>query len=192
MNLNVWSRRDFSMRLASLFTGVSITGAAFGTSITGRAGRAAARASVAALAGNEEISRIAEAIHQEVVINASRKRVYDALTDAEQFTKVMRLGKDPGGPAAVISREAGGSFSTFGGLIGGRQIELVPNERIVQAWRSEGWNPGVFSIARFELHEEGAQTRIVFDHTGFPKGAAEQLLDGWNSHYWEPLRKYLA
>jgi activator of HSP90 ATPase len=33
-----------------------------------------------------------------------------------------------------ISREVGGAFSLFGGIIVGRHIELVPNERIVQAW----------------------------------------------------------
>jgi hypothetical protein len=39
----------------------------------------------------EEISRTAESIHQEPVFKASRKRVYDALTDANQFNKVIRL-----------------------------------------------------------------------------------------------------
>jgi uncharacterized protein YndB with AHSA1/START domain len=73
-------------------------------------------------------------------------------------------------------------------------VELVPNERIVQAWRVSDWNPGVYSIAKFELKEEVAGTRIVFDHTGFPNGAAgaaETLASGWKEHYWEPLEKYL-
>jgi activator of HSP90 ATPase len=80
----------------------------------------------------------------------------------------------------------------FGGYITGRHIELAPNERIVQAWRAGGWEPGKYSIARFELREQGEQTKIVFDHTGFPNGDAEHLLEGWNTNYWEPLRKYLA
>jgi uncharacterized protein YndB with AHSA1/START domain len=192
MNLNLWSRRDFSLRLGSLFSGMSFAGVAFGTSITGRAGGAAARASAEALAGGEEISRNAESIHQEVMFKASRKRIYEALTDAEQFTKVVRLSGVPGGPAAVISKEAGGAFSAFGGYITGRHIELAPNERIVQAWRAGGWEPGKYSIAWFELKEQGEQTKLVFDHTGFPNGDAEHLLEGWNTNYWEPLRKYLA
>jgi activator of HSP90 ATPase len=191
MNLNLWSRRDFSLRLGSLFSGLSIAGAAFDTSITGRAG-GAARARAEALAGGEEISRNAESIHQEVMFKASRKRVYEALTDAEQFTKVVRLSKAPGGPAALISKEAGGTFSAFGGYITGRHIELAPTERIVQAWRAGGWEAGKYSIARFELKEQGEQTKLVFNHTGFPNGDAEHLLEGWNTNYWEPLRKYLA
>jgi activator of HSP90 ATPase len=190
MNLNLWSRRDFSVRVGSLLPGLGI--AALGSTITGMSAEAPGKSGPGAIAGSDEISRTAEAIHQEVVFKASQKRIYEALTDGEQFTKVMRLSKYPGGPAAVISKEVGGAFSTFGGLIMGRHIELVPNERIVQAWRAGDWEAGKYSIARFELKEQGAQTKIVFDHTSFPAGDAEHLLEGWNSNYWEPLRKYLA
>jgi activator of HSP90 ATPase len=146
----------------------------------------------------EEISHVAESIHQEPVFKASRKRVYEALTDAKQFQKVvllsaaMKSGMIPAGKAAEISTEAGGTFSLFGGYILGRNIELVPNERIVQAWRTAEWDPGAYSIAKFELAEQAAGTKIVFDHTGFPKGQAEHLAAGWKANYWEPLEKFLA
>jgi uncharacterized protein YndB with AHSA1/START domain len=146
----------------------------------------------------EEISRTAEAIHLEPVFKASRKRVYEALTDTKQFNSVMMLsaamksGMAPGAKPTEISREVGGAFLVFGGYITGRHIELVPNERIVQAWRTAGWNPGVYSIAKFELVEQGTGTKIVFDHTGFPKGEAEHLAAGWKANYWEPLEKFLA
>ena len=145
----------------------------------------------------EEISHTAESIHQEAVFKASRKRVYEALTDTKQFDKVIQLSgvmksMPPGGKPTEISREAGGAFTLFGGYITGRHVELVPNERIVQAWRAGGWDPGVYSIAKFELVEQGSGTKIVFDHTGFPKGAAEHLASRWTEHYWEPLEKLLA
>jgi activator of HSP90 ATPase len=145
----------------------------------------------------EEISHTAEAIHQEPVIKASRKRVYEALTDAKQFDKVIQLSgvmqtMHLGDKPAEISREVGGAFTLFGGYVTGRHVELLPNERIVQAWRAGSWPVGVYSIARFELVEEGSGTKIVFDHTGFPKGDAEVLASGWKAHYWEPLGKLLA
>jgi activator of HSP90 ATPase len=86
----------------------------------------------------------------------------------------------------------GGAFSLFGGYIKGRHIELVPAVRIVQGWRAGSWNPGVYSIAKFELVEQGSGTKIVFDHTGFPKGTAEGLASGWKANYWQPLEKFLA
>ena len=158
----------------------------------------AALGSGEAWAGAEgEISRTAESIHQKPVFKASRKRVYEALTDTKQFDKVIQLGvamksMAPGGKPTEISREAGGAFTLFGGHIVGRHIELVPSERIVQAWREVSWDPGVYSIAKFELVEQGSGTKIVFDHTGFPKGAAEHLASGWKGNYWEPLEKLLA
>ena len=151
----------------------------------------------ASAASEDEISRSAEAIHQEPVFKASRKRVYEALTDDKRFEKVIRLSgvlqsMHLGDKPCEISREVGGGFTLFGGYITGRHIELVPSERIVQAWRAGGWPPGVYSIAKFELVEQGSGSRIVFDHTGFPKGEAEHLASGWKAHYWEPLEKLLA
>jgi len=142
------------------------------------------------------ISRTAESIHQEPVFKASRKRVYEALTDARQFEKIVQASgaksMAPGGKPAAMSSEAGGAFALFGGYVTGRNIELVPNERIVQAWRAGSWDAGVYSIARFQLVETGAQTKIIFDHAGFPKGTAEHLAAGWKANYWEPLRTVLA
>jgi activator of HSP90 ATPase len=143
----------------------------------------------------EEISHTAESIHQEASFEASRKRVYEALTDTKQFDKVIKLGGASsalGSEPTRISSEAGGVFILFGGHIIGRQIELVPNERIVQAWRVIDWEPGVYSIAKFELREQGSGTKIVFDHRGFPKGLGEHLAAGWRSHYWEPLETFLV
>ena len=145
----------------------------------------------------DEISRTAESIHQEPYFKASRKRVYEALVDAKQFDKITHLSEAmgsmaSGGAPTEISSEVGGAFALFGGHIFGRHIELVPNERIVQAWRVQGWPPGVYSIVKFDLTEVGSGARIVFDHTGFPKGLAEHLAAGWKAHYWEPLEKFLV
>jgi activator of HSP90 ATPase len=152
-----------------------------------------------AAAVEDGILRAEESIHQEPVFKASRKRVYEALTDADQFGKVVQLsavmqsgGMKTGAAPVTVSREAGGAFSAFGGYITGRQVELVPNERIVQVWRAGSWDAGSYSIAKFVLVEQGAETKIKFDHTGFPKGQAEHLAEGWRVNYWEPLTKFLV
>ena len=160
------------------------------------AGLAAIPLSAIAAAG-DDISRAAESIHQERVFRAGSNRIYDALTDARQFAKIVEISgamqsMPAGTKAAEISREVGGAFTIFGGHIVGRQLELVPNHRIVQAWRVVDWKPGEYSIVRFELTEQGSQTKIVFDHKGFPEGTAEHLASGWEEHYWGPLRKFLA
>jgi uncharacterized protein YndB with AHSA1/START domain len=189
MITKVFTRRDFSTRLAAFLSGLGIAGTAFGSTGSPRSARSA---------GSEEISHTCEAIHQEVVFKASRKRVYEALTDTKQFNKVVQLsaamksGMPPGAAPTEISHEVGGAFSLFGGYIVGRHVELLPNERIVQAWRAGSWNPGVYSIVKFELAEQGSGTKLVLDHAGFPDGAGQHLADGWKANYWEPLEKYLA
>jgi len=152
---------------------------------------------VAASKTDGEISHSAESIHQEIHLNASRISVYTALTDTKAFDTMTKLipemqGMPSTAAATQISRDPGGTFVLFGGRIVGRQIELVPGERIVQAWRPTNWEAGIFSIARFVLLEDGAGTKIKFDHTGFPKGDAESLASGWTVHYWEPLAKSLG
>jgi activator of HSP90 ATPase len=124
------------------------------------------------------------AIHQEVDFNATPARIYEVLLDAKQFRAFSNQ-------TAEVQPRAGEPFKLFGGRVEGRNIELVTNERIVQAWRPASWPAGVYSIVRFELVARGSGTRIVFDHTGFPEENREHLSQGWSRNYWDPLRKYL-
>jgi activator of HSP90 ATPase len=121
-------------------------------------------------------------LHDEITLKTSPQRIYEILLDSKQFAALT-------GRPAEIDPRAGGAFSTFGKLIEGRNIELVPNQRIVQAWRPAAWEPGLYSIVRFELKPHNSETTIVLDHTGFPEGDFAHLEWGWNSHYWQPLRK---
>lgn len=160
------------------------------------AGRSAARAATEPHQ-DEGLSFASEALHQEIVFAAKRERVYSALLDAKQFDAVTRLSDAAismhlGTVPTQIDAVRGGAFVLFGDYIVGRTIELVPNRLIVQAWREKTWPEGVFSIVRFALTDEGAGTRLTFDHTGFPKGAGHHLSIGWYENYWEPLQKYLA
>jgi activator of HSP90 ATPase len=148
---------------------------------------------------SNEVSHSSESIHQERLFNSGQKRIYDALTIALQFDKIIQLSGVMKTPAlatmqmpTTIGPDAGAAFALFGGYISGRQIELVPNELIVQAWRVGSWSRGMYSIARFELVAEDARTRMIFDHTGFPDGRAEELASGWQKHYWDPLAKFLS
>jgi activator of HSP90 ATPase len=124
-------------------------------------------------------------LHQEIQLNAAPERIFDVLLDSKQFAAFT-------GMASTIDPSAGGAFHTFGGLIEGRNVELVPNQRIVQAWRPTHWDPGVYSVVHFELKASSSGTMLVLDHTGFPEGEFDHLNPGWYLRYWDPLKKYLA
>jgi activator of HSP90 ATPase len=124
-------------------------------------------------------------LHQEIDFKASSTRIYEALLDSKQFAAFT-------GMPAEIDPKAGGALTIFGGLVIARNIELVPNQRIVQAWRPQSWDPGVYSIVKFELKTQDTGTTLVLDHTGFPEGDYDHLYEGWPLRYWDGLKKFLA
>ena len=102
-------------------------------------------------------------------------------------------GDGTGVSPAEIDPKPGGAFSLFGGMVVGRNIELVPNQRIVQAWRVVADFPdGVYTMVKFELIPRDSQTSVILDQTGFAEGDFDHLSLGWHSHYWEPLKIFLA
>ncbi len=161
----------------------ALAGAAIvmGSIATGAAVRAGTQAMQASKRGDTQT-----ALHQERNYRVSAKRIYDALLVSRTFAAFSHA-------PAQIDPVAGGAFSLFGGLIIGRNLELVPNARIVQGWRSDqSWDPGVYSIVRFEIVERDEQTLLVLDQTGFPAGTYNHLYAGWKAHYFEPLAAYFG
>ncbi|HEY3948711.1 SRPBCC domain-containing protein [Phenylobacterium sp.] len=125
-------------------------------------------------------------LHQEVTFAAAPARLYAALLSSKAFTAFS-------GFPATIDPRPGGAVSLFGGQVMGRNIELVPNQRIVQAWRAvEDFPPGVYSLVKIDLTPKAGGTLLTLDHTGFPPGHFDHLNAGWAPHYWEPLRKFFA
>jgi activator of HSP90 ATPase len=180
------SRRSFSIGVALFPAGLVI--AAESSAAPMAESRAAAHG----------LSHTSEAIRQQVTFDASPQRIYQALTSSQDFDMMTRLSDAAvlldaaGAKPTSISTEVGGPFTLFGGYITGRHLEMLPNERLVQAWRAASWKPGEFSIAAFYLTAEGGKTRLNFEHRGFPNGNGDSLAQGWHSHYWEPLAKVMA
>jgi hypothetical protein len=74
-------------------------------------------------------------VQQQATIPASPREVYAILADAGALCALSAMGGEAG------SAE-GEQFSAFNGAICGRQVELVPGARMVQAWRFARWAPG--------------------------------------------------
>ena len=182
MPISTLSRRSFTMTLATTPFGLI-----------------AAQSTIAPAEGlaGTGLSHNSELIRQEVLLDASPQRVYLALTTTEDFGRITRLSDGAalldaaGAKPTAISTELGGAFTLFGGYITGRQLDMLPGERLVQAWRAGSWKAGSFSIAAFYLAAQNGKTRLSFEHRGFPDGNGASLAHGWRSHYWEPLAKFL-
>jgi activator of HSP90 ATPase len=182
----MFEKTEFSSPIAIPARRRFVTGAVLSIGALMVANRAGATPQQAmAHPSSSEPDKARTSLHQEIELKGAPQRIYEILLDSKQFAAFT-------GAPAEISREAGGTFSLFGGIIVGRNIELVPGQRIVQAWRPADWPAGLYSLVRFELKELGSQTILVLDHSSFPQGGFEHLSEGWKSHYWDPLKKFLA
>lgn len=170
----------FTRRQVIAGLGIALGGMAAGSELWANTLPQAMKAAPGATANQTRTS-----LHQEVAFTATPQRIYEALLDSKQFAAFTGL------PAEIDPKE-GGAFKTFGGMIVGRNIELISGQRIVQAWRPTSWGPGVYSIVKFELKPQGSGSLVVLDHTGFPESDFDGLTSGWPERYWEPLKKFLA
>ncbi len=119
-------------------------------------------------------------------IPASPQEVYDAWLDSLAHTEMT-------GGEANVSEEIGGNVSAWDGYISGRNIELVPGERIVQSWRtSEFSDEHEDSIITLTLEEVEDGTRLTLEHTNVPDEQRSYEEGGWQENYFEPMAAYFA
>jgi activator of HSP90 ATPase len=130
-------------------------------------------------------------IHQEADFKVSPQKLYQTLLSSKAFSSCTKKSFAMfSEKSASIDSVVGGNFSVFDGHIIGKIIELVPDQRIVEAWRVVDWPDGVYSIAKFEFKSKGSGTHLIFEHVGFPVGLKEHLAIGWQQHYWDALNNY--
>lgn len=125
-------------------------------------------------------------IHLEATISgATPEQVYELLTNGAKFGDVTGQPGKGGGTQ-------GAYFSLFGDWLEGRQVELVPGERISQAWRFTDWEPGVYSMVRLTLTRDGDGTKLVVDQDGVPNDVHEHVRTNWTAFYFDPFIKHFA
>ena len=113
--------------------------------------------------------------HQVVVrrrLSASREAVFELWTDAARMPEWILDGG-----SATLDLRVGGKYHLDMHYQGksyphhGEYLEIVPPERLVFTWVSEGtnWLPSIVTI---ELTAQGDETDIVLTHEGLPDEAS--------------------
>lgn len=124
-------------------------------------------------------------IKQSKKFDASKDRVYKTIADSTEHSAFT-------GAPAKLSNEPGEAFTTHGGAIEGRMLEIIPNELIVQAWRVATWPKGVYSIVSYAFTGDSTSAEITLTHSGLPEEEVDHIDQGWHNMYWEPMTKYFA
>ena len=119
-------------------------------------------------------------------IPASAQEIYDAWLDSLLHSEMT-------GGKASMSDEVDAEVSAWDGYITGRNVELVPGERIVQSWRTRQFTDehedSIITVT-FEEAEEGTLLTLV--HSNVPEGQTSYEQGGWQEHYFEPMKEYFA
>jgi activator of HSP90 ATPase len=122
-------------------------------------------------------------IEQSVSFNATPAKLYELFMDSVKHSAAT-------GMPAKISRKVGGKRFAFSGMILGRNLVLVPNRMIVQAWRSAEWkktDPDSILIVGFEK-AAGGDKIVHLVHVGVPPYDHQGVTQGWVKFYWEPWK----
>jgi activator of HSP90 ATPase len=129
----------------------------------------------------EVLSMTTKDIQQKSQFKAAPHDVYEALMDSRKHARFT-------GAPARISRKPGGTFSAYDGYITGVNIELLPDTRIVQAWRGSDWPEGWYSLVVFSLKTVKGGTRLDFTQIGVPAMEYRDIYAGWGEYYWKPMK----
>ncbi len=119
------------------------------------------------------------------VLPAAPQAVYEAWLSSEEHAAMT-------GGEAQIDPAIGGEFTAWDGYIRGRTLELEPNRRIVQSWRTTDFDAAdLDSEIEVVLEPCPEGTRITLNHRRIPAGQSgyEQ---GWRDNYFDPMRDYFS
>ncbi len=112
-------------------------------------------------------------------LNASPSDIYNALTNPAMIEIWT-------GEPAVMTTEPGSEFSMWDGEIVGRNLEFVPDLKIVQSWYfGEESN----SIVTIKLHPDKKGTNVEVTQTNIPDEAFDNISEGWESDYFGSLQE---
>jgi uncharacterized protein YndB with AHSA1/START domain len=127
-------------------------------------------------------------IEQSVVLPAPAESLFEMYLDASAHAAIT-------GFPVEISPAAGAAFHAFNKQISGQILAIAPPRLIVQSWRSVKFledDSDSTLILQFVPEPNKAQHgRIDLVHLDIPEHDYQDVIKGWQTHYWNPWRTYL-
>jgi uncharacterized protein YndB with AHSA1/START domain len=120
------------------------------------------------------------------LIPASPQEIYEAWLDSITHSEMT-------GGEALMSDEIGAEVSAHDGYITGRNLELVPGQRIVQSWRTRQFSDEhEDSVVSVTLEDADEGTLLILLHSNVPDGQTGYERGGWAEYYFEPMKTYFS
>ena len=115
------------------------------------------------------------------LISAPPEEVYLALT----LPATLQLWT---GEKAEMSTDAGSEFSLWDGSIVGKNLEFIPDKKIVQEWYFGDQTEK--SVVTIILHTHATGTSAELRHSNIPDSDYENIVEGWNDSYFGALQEF--
>jgi activator of HSP90 ATPase len=115
-------------------------------------------------------------------IYAPIEKVWQALVDP----KIISKWSDS--PANMSDKE-GDFFALWDKTVIGKNLEVIPTEKLVQNWKPVHWK--TFSRVTFTIFPKKDWTVINMEQTGVPSDEYAEISDGWNRYYLGKIKKLL-
>lgn len=115
------------------------------------------------------------------IINAEPSDVYSALTNP--FTIELWSGYP-----AVMPAEPGSEFSLWDGDISGRNIEFIPDSKVVQEWYFGDQTER--SIVTISIQPFREDSQVTVEHTNIPDEDFEDIAEGWREYYIGAITRF--
>ncbi len=124
-------------------------------------------------------------IELKVRLDATPEEVYKAWLNSRMHGAMT-------GQTASITARRGASYKAWGDYITGKNLELVPNEKIVQTWRSSDFKKSdPDSIIEIRLKSAGKGCELTLIHSDIPPDQPDYA-EGWRDFYFKPMKEYFS
>lgn len=117
------------------------------------------------------------------LIKASPEAIYNAITNKD----VIELWTDS---EVVMESVENSEFSLYDGDIIGKNLLFEKDKKVVQEWYF-GNPSGQESIVTIKLHLDKKGTSVEISHTNIPEEAYDNITEGWDFGYIEPIKELL-
>jgi uncharacterized protein YndB with AHSA1/START domain len=130
------------------------------------------------------------------VVRATPKRLFESWLDSREHHDIT-------GRAAAVGSAVGDQLTALDGLITGKNLQVEPYHRIVQAWSVAAPTAAPFESqveivlstlmgegAIANAHDDGAT--ITVTHSGLPEGQLLFNAEWWEEAYSRPMDAYFA
>ncbi|NOQ76136.1 MAG: hypothetical protein GQ574_29315 [Crocinitomix sp.] len=115
-------------------------------------------------------------------LNVDPATAYNAWLDSDGHEEMT-------GGGASFTNQVGAEFTAWDGYIFGKILELNPNKRVLQTWRTSEFEESTAdSIVEVTFAPSDNGTLFTLTHTALDSEASvEKYSIGWEQHYIEPM-----